>query len=209
MRSTPERRSGELRPTLTNRLFGLVWEPVDLEGVVASPYEGRDALAFVEEHYPRIFGGADRNGTLLTEPTSEAKRRFVDEMDVFTFRQSGNLIGISMTHPTDWSSYYFRSFALLEAARSHGLARRFFHYLRPRLRAVGVQRIEAEVQASNAHMMHVIAAEGFVVTGTIASERWGLIVRMTHHLTEAAQNAFVSTYAPNRVRVPHNHEEER
>jgi hypothetical protein len=192
-------REEQGRRTLAARLFGIVWERAELGDVVVTPYEGRHALSFVAEHYPRIFGGAEHSGALLDETTNEAKRRFVDEMDVFSFRKDGNLIGISMTHPTDWSSYYFRTFALLEHARSAGLAGRFFHYLCPRLVRAGVHRIEAEVQPSNVHMMHVLANLGFVATGTLASERWGLLVRMTHHLTEAASKAFVTTYAPNRV----------
>lgn len=186
------------RSTLSQRLFGIVWEPVDLEGVVATPYDDGDALAFVSAHYPRIFGG-DHAGTLLVEATSEAKRRFVDEMDVFTFRRFDDVIGIWMGHPMDWSSYYLRTIAVLEHERARGVAGRFFEHLCIRLRAAGVQRLEVDVQPTNGPMVHALQSRGFVTTGTMATERWGLHTRMTLYLSEAARGAFVSTFAPNRV----------
>jgi GNAT superfamily N-acetyltransferase len=191
-------RSRAPRSTLSQRLFGIVWEPVDLEGVVATPYDDGDALAFVSAHYPRIFGG-DHAGPLLVEGTSEAKRRFVDEMDVFTFRRGDAVIGIWMGHPMDWSSYYLRTIAVLEHERARGVAGRFFEHLKSRLRAAGVQRLEVDVQPTNGPMVDALQSRGFVTTGTLATERWGLHTRMTLYLSEAARGAFVSTYAPNRV----------
>lgn len=187
------------RMTLSQRILGVVWEPADLDGVLLTPYEDEDAPAFVSEHYARIFGDPERAGSLLVEAPSPAKRRFLNEMDVFTFSKDGYVIGILMGHPTDWSSYYIRSLAFLENERARGLAGRVFEYLKPPLRAAGVSRMDVDVQPSNVPMLHGLFSRGFVPTGTIATERWGLFSRMTFYLTETAHGAFVSTYAPNRV----------
>lgn len=187
---------------MSRRLLGLSWEPMQLGDVEAVPDAREEALRFVSAHYAQIFGHPGEHGAYLPEGMTPAKARFLEEMDVFTFRKSGVVVGISMSHPTDWTSYYFRSFALLPEARERGVLPSFLQRCYPTLAAHGVARVEAECLPTNAAIVRVLGAEGWIPTGSVASERWGYLVRLTRHLAPEAREAFRQVFAPMPTPTP-------
>ena len=125
---------------------------------------------------------------------TEAKRRFFAEMDFFVFRVGQDTAGVFVAHPTDWSSYYLRSTAILPHYRERRLMTRFFERLAEPLRAAGVERIEAECSPANAPIIRVLSRQGYIVTGSASSERWGSLLRYTKFLSHEAHSAFIRQY---------------
>jgi len=181
---------------MSRRFWDIDWSdlfPCKLDDDVAvDNVSFEDALPFVEEHYARIFGAEESEGRFLGSPLTEAKRRFCDESDVFLFRnKAGAPVGILMAHPTDWSTYYIRTAALLPDYRGKNIVPRLIAVLSRRLVAVGVERMEAEMSPVNMSTLRTLCFDlGFRITATSMTERWGALVRLTWFLSEEAGTIF-------------------
>jgi len=182
---------------MSQRLWNLDWRAVlpwhfdDGRAEFATPEE---ALPFVQDHYGAIFGQKDLEGRFLPSPTTEAKRRFFGEMDYFLFRVDQHVAGVLMGHPTDWTTYYIRSAALLPEYRERRVLTRFLERLDQPLRAAGIERVEAECSPANVPVVRLLTAQGYVATASMSSERWGLMLRYTKFLSEDARAAFMRQY---------------
>ncbi|HEX8793601.1 MAG TPA: GNAT family N-acetyltransferase [Polyangiaceae bacterium] len=200
-RIAPRRRELEAA-TLSQRWWGLDWRdvlPFHFDDGRAEFATMGDVLPFISEHYPAIFGAKDVEGRFLQNPMTEAKRRFFAEMDFFLFRVAGDVAGVFMAHPWDWSTYYLRSTGILPQYREQRLMTHFFDCLDEPLRAAGVERIEAEVSPANAPIIRVLAGHGYIVTGQVATERWGLLLRYTKFLSQGANAVFGRQYTAMRI----------
>jgi GNAT superfamily N-acetyltransferase len=182
------------------------WQ-IDDVSVEAASFD--EALPFVMDRYAEIFGPGD--GRFFAEPMTDAKRRFCAEADVFLFRVKEETVGLVLAHPTDWSTYYVRSTALLAEYRARGVLPRFLEHFYGPLRKVGVERIETDVSPSNQPVIRLHIREGFVVTATSTSERWGALVHFTKFLGEESENIFLRQFCispvlsgitPNEKRSP-------
>ena len=188
--------------TASARLWGLDWGrylPWQIDELTVERGTFDEGVPFMAKRYAEIFGPAD--GRFLTEPMTEAKRRFCSEADVFLFRASGETVGLVVAHPTDWSTYYMRSGALLAPYRARGVFPRFYEHLYGPLRKAGVARIEGECSASNQPIIRFHVREGFMVTGTSSSDRWGYLLRYTKFLDEKPEGVFLRQFC---VYSPHN-----
>lgn len=178
------------RLTLSERLWDLDWSnvlPWQFDGAVMVRSTYAEASSFMTAHYADIFG---RETRFFVEGASDAKRRFWDEMDVFAFRADDEVVGIAAGHPTDWSTYYVRTLALLPAVRERRITSGFTQNLSDALRSAGVARWEADTSPANTPMIRMFSRAGFVVTSTLNSERWGAMLRFTKFLREDAQATF-------------------
>lgn len=147
-----------------------------------------EAQAFIVEHLPEIFDGASAN--FLAEKMTSAKRRFFEEMDAFLFRSDERVIGLALGHPTDWSTYYVRTLAVLPEVRQRGLRPAFSEFIFEPLRAAGVERVECHTSPANIIMLRGLLTDGFVITSTENSERWGTMLGLTKFLSSAASTVF-------------------
>jgi len=154
-----------------------------------------DAESFIRATFPSTFNVEKR---WLVEPMSEAKRRFAAEMDVFLCRHRDEIVGVLAGHPSDWSTYYWRTVAMRPDFRGAGLLNALGDRIVPRMREVGIARMEADASAGNLVMMHFLQKIGFIVTGNVSSERWGLAVRLTHFLDPS----MARIYRDNLLDVP-------
>ena len=182
---------------MSQRLWNLDWRsvlPWDLDGGRAEFATPEQALPFIGAHYSAIFGQKDLEGRFLPSPTTEAKRRFFAEMDYFILRVGERDAGIVVGHPSDWTTYYVRSAALLPAFRERHLLTQFSERLYAPLRTSGVERIEAECSPANVPMARLLTGQGYLVTGSVTSERWGVVLRYTKFLSEDASAAFMRQY---------------
>jgi len=188
------RRDSETQ-ALSWRLWSLDWQlpwHFDTGSVEAATLD--EALPFIKEHYPSIFGHKDLDGRFLPNAMTEAKRRFFAEMDYFMFRVEGQAAGVAMGHPSDWTSYYVRSAAVLPAFRERGLISHYEAGLVAPLRAAGVERLEAECSPANIPMVKSFASQGWICTGSATTERWGVLLRHTKFLTDEARATFMRQY---------------
>lgn len=186
------RVTSPVKTSMSKRIWGLDWStelPWTFDDATLEAGSFADAMPFIREHYQRIFGDAS-DGRFYVEQMTEAKRRFGDEMDVFVFRSSGQTVGIAIAHPTDWSTYYVRSFAVLPEFRERRFCTEFVERIIEPLRRVGVDRFESDCSVANQPMVRLCTSQGMLATSMLNSERWGMTVRFTKFLNEDAQEVF-------------------
>jgi hypothetical protein len=192
--------------TASRRLWGLDWSehlPKQFEGITVSAGQFADALPFIRDHYAAIFGHADSADRFLSDPMTDAKRRFGEEMDVFVLRDELRVVGLLLAHPSDWTTYYMRSVALLPEYRDRRLLRHVVECTYEPLRAAGVERIEGDCSPAKAAMMRALTKLGFTVTATRATERWGLRVCHTKILRDEAETVFVRQFCDMQTKSSH------
>jgi hypothetical protein len=154
-----------------------------------------EALPFIQEHYPSIFGSSASEPRFVASPMTEAKHRFCTASDVFLFHMGSRIVGLLLANPADWSTYYMRSVAILPQFRERRLLTRFMERSYDPLRKAGVERIEGECSPANTPMMRMLVGQGFLVTSTANSERWGSTVRFTKFLTEDHEAVFLRQFS--------------
>lgn len=136
-----------------------------------------------------LLGNMGERG-FLQEPMTEAKRRYCDEMDIFLYRSAGRLVGISMTNASDWSTYYLRSTAMLPDFRGKNVVGELVARIQGPLREAGVLRIEVDCCPTKVPMLPLLTKQGFCVTSTFASERYGRMARLTNFIQEEPERRF-------------------
>jgi RimJ/RimL family protein N-acetyltransferase len=177
---------------LSKRWFGLDWRehlPWQLCGVSVEVGEMDDVLPFIERLYPQLFWREGDDGW-LDDGMSAAKLRFFEDADVFLIKDDGELVGLEIAHPTDWSTYYLRTHALLPAYRGRGIMAEMMKRRSEVLATVGVQRIEGDVVPANVAQMIAHTKIGCVVTGTLNTDRWGALVRITKYIESNSDDVF-------------------
>jgi hypothetical protein len=177
--------------SMSRRFWELDWSaelPWTIGDLTVESASLEDAIPFMRDHYPEIF--AVDGERFLVEEMTPAKARFWAEMDMFALRSAGRIVGLSAGHPTDWSTYYVRTFSLLPEYRERGVAGEFFARLGRTLKNAGVARWEADVSPANPAIMRTFLRLGGIVTATVSSERWGQMLRMTMFMNEDAETAF-------------------
>jgi hypothetical protein len=201
---------GFVDATLSKRILGLDWSkhlPWQIGNVAieVGSYE-QHALPFMAEHYSRMFDAKSLHERFMAEEMTDAKRRFMAEMDVLCFRAQGRPVGILMGHPLDWSTYYWRSVALLPSVRDRSLLGTAMDLSYEPLAAAGIHRVEGECSPTNGPMLRTLTKLGWVVTSTSMSERWGATVRFTKFLRQDAGEIFARQFCG--VRPPQRPHEE-
>jgi GNAT superfamily N-acetyltransferase len=178
---------------LSARWLGLNWEehlPWTLAGVRVELAAIEDALPFIRDAYPTIFRAPEGDDRWLADPMTEKKIAFYREADVFVVRDGGRCIGLQIGHPTDWSSYYVRTVALLPEYRGRGIVAQLTARMVEVLRDAGIERVEGDVPPANVANMVAQTRLGYVATGVLNHDRWGAMVRLTRHIAERADDVF-------------------
>lgn len=177
---------------MTERYFGFDWStvlPWEFDGFSAELSTPQEVVDFFQGNVEVLFGAPNRH--FLNEPMTAAKLRFADEMDTIVLRQEGEIVGCLMGHPTDWSSYYARSFSIMPTARNARMATEFGkRFLAEIVEHTEVRRFEVDTSIGNPAMARMLITLGFIPTMTVTSERWGLMTRYTKFLDTEARTAF-------------------
>lgn len=187
------------------RLLGLDWSatlPLQLDDITLAlgTFEA-DAMPFMASNYGEIFGTSDPSSArFLGEPMTPSKIRYGAEMDVFVFRDAGRPVGLIVAHPTDWSTYYVRTAAILRDYRRRHLALRYLEHVVEPLRRAGIARMETDVSPTNGPMVQFHMEHGFVVSSTSTSERWGMTLRFTKFLRDEAEQVFARQFCAMAVK---------
>ncbi|XYH92913.1 GNAT family N-acetyltransferase [Sorangium sp. So ce1128] len=182
--------------SLAMRWWNLDWRaylPLTLGDVTVELGTLADAESFIRAHYPGMFAAPD-GASWLADPMTEAKRRFYHDADIFLFRDCDRSVGLQIGHPIDWSTYYVRTVALLPEHRGRGLLAGLTAHVANVLAGAGVERIEGDIPPTNMANLLAQTRLGYVATGTLNSDRWGLLVRMTKYLRDDADAVFRRQY---------------
>ncbi|HTJ85222.1 MAG TPA: GNAT family N-acetyltransferase [Polyangiaceae bacterium] len=190
--TVPQRTRSDAR-RLSERWWGIDWEAETpwLFGdfsIRLGSFE--EALRFVGEHYAGIFGDSDRDGRFLSDPMCERKLRFYEEADVFLIERGASVVGLQVSHPTDWSTYYIRSLALLPEARGTGILGELVAGMERVLSAAGVERIVGDTTPTNVINLIAQTRLGYLSTGINNTDRWGAMVQLTKFLRDDADRVY-------------------
>jgi ribosomal protein S18 acetylase RimI-like enzyme len=184
---------------LSEVMWDLDWSrllPLDVgDGVLVTASSLEEALPFIQAHYAEIFEECPDDHRFWREPMSPARVRYYQRVgDFFEFRRHQQTVGLMIGTPVDWSTYYVRSSAVLKAYQGLHLVQRLFRALSGWLEAAGVTRVETDTAPSNLASIQILTRARFNFTGTVLSERWGVNVRFTKFLDQAAENVFLRQY---------------
>jgi len=180
-------------------LWGIDWSEwlprgVSDDGIELHLSDIESALPFISAHYGEIFEQDLERGRFFNEPFDGAKSRYYRMADVFEIKHAERTIGVFIGTPSDWSTYYLRSMGLLPAYQGQKLPRVILPFLFERLAGAGVRRFEADTSPSNLATVRWLTHLGFNVTGTVLSERWGALLRLTKFVDEVAEDVFLDKF---------------
>lgn len=179
------------------RLWQLDWArvlPWTLgEGIVSEFVPFERAMPFIRANYGTIFD--EESSAYAPEALSSAKLRFYAECDIFLFRDGERDVGVMIGHPTDWSSYYVRTTALLDEYQGKAIAAEHLVRMMSVLRAADVQRLDIETAPSNQVCMRTALRLGFNATAMSLSERWGALTRFTAFLSRDHERSFIHQFS--------------
>jgi hypothetical protein len=181
--------------TLSARLWGLDFtktspRTLTSDGVQAVPGDMTRACDFLAREFPAFR--EEHSGVIPSAKMLDAKRWYLQSAcDVIELRHDDRTVGVLIGAPEDWSSFYIRMFALLQAYQRPALRRRFVRecVFEP-LIAHQVERVVADTSPLNLGMSVLFNEMRFHVTGHQLSDRWGPLVRYTKFLDPACEAAF-------------------
>ena len=186
------------RLPLSHALWGIDWNdrlPFQVGELVVMASRFEDARPFIQDSYGSVFEEDAGSGVFATDMSS-AKQRYYDLAgDFFEVRHGQRTVGLLVCTPTDWSTYYIRSAALLPDYQGARIIQNFYcRVLFPMLQAAGVERIELDTSPANLAMMHIATRLKFNQTGTLLSERWGAIIHFTKFLNAEKEDVFLRQF---------------
>lgn len=183
---------------MSQQLWNIEWGaqlPFESGGfrIEFSTYER--AKLFVAAHYATVFEEDGTDSPFVTD-FSPVKRRYYEMFgDFFEFFHGDELAGLLVCNPTDWSTYYIRSAAMLPKYQGRRIVQQFYtRVLFPTLERAGVERVEFNTSPSNLAMMHIAARLRFNNTGTFLSERWGAMIHFTKFLATDKEDVFLRQF---------------
>jgi RimJ/RimL family protein N-acetyltransferase len=189
--SGPSTAAGSSVGSMSQRWWGLEWGrilPWKIGDVTIEHSSFEELTPFFVANRDQLFGAPDER--FVDEPFDDVRRRFWAEADVVLFRHGGEVIGYFGAHPTDWSTYYFRSMAILPKFRGADLTMQIAAKVIEILAETPVARFEIDTSIANVPMTKIMLALGMVVTSTIVSERWGTMLRFTKFIDPDAGRVF-------------------
>jgi RimJ/RimL family protein N-acetyltransferase len=192
-------RSGEQR-SLSEQLWDLDWAsllPLHLgdDGLVARYSSFEELKPFIAGNYANIFEEDRQESPFSSARPHPAKARYMElTADFIAFELQGEPIGVLVGMPSDWSTYYIRSAAMVRGHQGRAAPQTFLAALYPFLAKHGVERAELDISPSNIAMMHIATRMRFNPTGTILSDRWGAMIRFSKFLDEDCETTFLRQF---------------
>jgi GNAT superfamily N-acetyltransferase len=188
------------RTSLLTKLFKVKWNqhfPLNVEncGCTIEYIEPELAFQFIRQSYDEIFELELWKDPLLAEQQTDEKLQYYKECgDFFMIYKDSKAIGIFIGTLTDWSSYYFRSAAVLPQYQGNGAIGRLLPYLTKILTDSGIARIESDASVSNFTSIQILLRARFKVTGMQLSERWGALLHFTKFLSPSSEKIFMGQF---------------
>ncbi len=186
--------------SLSTKLWGLelcrdLPRVLSSDGIEATRGDLTRVRSFLAEEFP-LFG-EEALGAQPSASIRDAKRWYLHAAcDAIELRHGGHTIGVFIGAPEDWSSYYIRTFAVVQAYQRPALIRRFGRecVFGP-LAEHHVERVVADTSPANLAMSRCFTELHFHVTGHQLGDRWGPLVRYTRFLDPACEAAFLKRFA--------------
>jgi hypothetical protein len=189
-------------PRLSQLLWGIEWSellPCEMSAGVQVRWASPEVITqFIASNYGDIFGDAEQEG-YWRDPSTARAHYLRHVCDTFAFHHEDRVVGIFISNPVDWSTYYIRSVAFLPEYQGLGLVQHLTEFVGQRLSEYGVVRIEADTALSNHQCVAALLKQKFVASGTAISERWGALSKFTKFLDPAAESAYLARFCASGV----------
>lgn len=188
------------KQALSARLWGIAWDdflPFHFQesDIYLDTITYKEFSDFIKENSEKIFTENEINSSFNNFDNSKARVTFYEqESDIFAYKIKEKIVGVFVSHPSDWSTYYLRYTNILPAYRGCQLTIRTIAFLSNILFSVGVQRIKTEVSPSNLRQVQRLSKLGFVISGNTLSERWGALLFMTKYLDNQSEQTFYNQF---------------
>jgi len=183
---------------MSQQLWGIEWAaqlPYESGGFRVEFSNYARAKGFIAANYATVFEEDATTSPFATDLNPAKQRYYQTFGDFFEFFHGDELAGLLVCTPTDWSSYYIRSAALLPNYQGRRIIQTFYtSVLFPVLQRAGVERVEFDTSPSNMAMMHIAARLRFNNTGTVLSERWGAMIHFTKFLATDKEDVFLRQF---------------
>jgi hypothetical protein len=182
---------------LTAELWGLHWNdilPLSVAGTSVHAVGYDTAAEFMRDHYGQIFDLVPNSPFARNDSCTAKTRYYRHTADCFAFYDGSEAVALVLANAVDWSTYYIRSAASLPSHQGRLMIPRFLPVMFDTLRAAGVERVEAEASPTNMTSLQLLMRLGFKVTGTVTTDRWGSLVRLTKFLCQEAEQVFVDQF---------------
>lgn len=180
--------------TVSRKLWDLDWNArlpmnlgTDCTLRVARPGEIEN---FAASHFENVYGPATDKDWLIRRNHPSRTYFYEALADCFILECHGQAIGILVFNATDWSSYYLRNITILPEYQGRGIYKAVLRKVIEILRTLPIERLEVEVAVINRAALKVLANQGFILTGTTISERWGHLCRYTYFLNAENEHVF-------------------
>lgn len=187
--------------TLSETIWNIDWNnyfpySLDSNDIIIKKESFETANSFIEKNKNITLPKNDLRSHFLINENYKLKLKYYKEIcDVFSiYDKEDSIIGIYITEPIDWSSYYIRYTNLLPKSRGSNISVNFTNYLLEILKKYPVDRLVCEVSPSNLRMVKRLSELKFNITGNSLSERWGSLITFTKFLNEKNEKFFISNF---------------
>ncbi|MBI1859505.1 MAG: GNAT family N-acetyltransferase [Deltaproteobacteria bacterium] len=151
-------------------------------------------VQFAQAHFGEIFGRKEHS-LFLKGGQSSAKKIFCEtNSDFFSFLSTHKTVGMFSGNATDWESYYIRSISFLKSYQHRGIYQAFLGHLLSVLKENGVKRVDIHIAPNNPVSLYIHLKHGFLISGSVLSENWGVMTQLTKFLDHNSQLVFESQF---------------
>lgn len=183
----------------SEKMWGVRWRelvPKQLAtGIFLEPCSVETFGKLFQEQFAEAM--SPTNG-FVSEILPHARNVYLREhADLFLIRSDDEPVGYVICNPTDWSTYYLRSTAVLPSFQRRGIFSQLLVFLGETLATLGVARLVLDTNPMNTPVLRATQRQGFAISGQRISERWGALVELTRFLQSGHRRAFQSKYVPN------------
>lgn len=130
----------------------------------------------------------------FTEEISEKLKYYQLCSDVFDFYLGDELVGVAVSNPSDWCSYYLRYILIKKEHQGHNLQNQWVRFVIASVEPHGIERIEVDFSPANTVQLFHYQRMGFYYVGMTMSERWGAVMRYVRYLNPNRRDAYLDQF---------------
>lgn len=150
---------------------------------------------FMNKHKDKIFYQSERESPFFNRSISPHKKQYLEYVsDIFLIYDNRDIVGVFVSDPTDWSSYYLRYINILPECRGEKLCELCCQRLFPILEKHNIERVSCDISPIHKAQIHRMTNLGFVITGTFQSERWGVLLQFTKFFNQETEQNFSKNF---------------
>ncbi len=157
--------------------------------------------AFMDDHFQDVFGVSPTQMGYHPPIERADKIRALNKNyqllhhEHFLFKdENGRPVGWFTGEAEDTITFYNRNAGVLPEVRNQAIATEFLGHFIDYLRELGYERVTSQHKVTNKKVLLALLKRDFIITSLEATERWGIMVKLTRFLHEDRLQAFIEKY---------------